>query len=258
MVLSERHIPAPPLDLSHHFSYTTRNRQASSVKEFYKYFQIPGIGNLAGGAHHSSNSRSFSNAVPGLPSPAYFPYDTLEAQVALPGRFNPTTIQEDASKNDDAASGYVKVPKQSQTTNLQKRIDITTALQYGMADGYPPLNSFLRKFTRDHLHPNVPYAGGPDIVLDCGSTDGFSKAIEAFTNVWNPERNWIRQREGVLCEEFAYMNAIQTAKPRGLNIVGVAMDAQGMRVSGKGGLADVLDNWDFRLGRRPHLMYTVT
>lgn len=39
----------PPLDLSHHLSYTTKNRQASSVKQFYKYFQIPGIHNLAGG-----------------------------------------------------------------------------------------------------------------------------------------------------------------------------------------------------------------
>lgn len=40
---------APPLDLSHHFSYTTKNREQSSVKKFYKYYQIPGIHNLAGG-----------------------------------------------------------------------------------------------------------------------------------------------------------------------------------------------------------------
>ena len=40
---------APPIDLSHHYSRTTKNRQPSSVKDFYKYFQIPGIGNLAGG-----------------------------------------------------------------------------------------------------------------------------------------------------------------------------------------------------------------
>ena len=38
-----------PLDLSHHFSRTTKNRNLSSVKNFYKYFNIPGIGNLAGG-----------------------------------------------------------------------------------------------------------------------------------------------------------------------------------------------------------------
>jgi site-specific recombinase XerD len=40
---------SPPLDLSHHFSRTTKNRQASSIKSFYRFFQIPGIGNLAGG-----------------------------------------------------------------------------------------------------------------------------------------------------------------------------------------------------------------
>ena len=43
-------VPAPlPLDLSHHFSYAAKNRTASSVKGFYKYFAIPGIANFAGG-----------------------------------------------------------------------------------------------------------------------------------------------------------------------------------------------------------------
>ena len=39
-----------PIDLSHRYSRTVVNRKASRVKDFYKYFQIPGIGNLAGGA----------------------------------------------------------------------------------------------------------------------------------------------------------------------------------------------------------------
>ena len=39
----------PPVDLSHHYSRLTKNRNVSSVKDFYKYFTIPGIGNLAGG-----------------------------------------------------------------------------------------------------------------------------------------------------------------------------------------------------------------
>jgi DNA-binding transcriptional MocR family regulator len=150
------------------------------------------------------------------------------------------------------------VPKQSEVADPKLRIDLTTALQYGTAEGYPALASFLRQFTRDHLHPNVPYAGGPEILLTCGNTDGLSKAVELFTNVWNPSRDWIQQREGILCEEFAYMNAIQTVRPRGLNVTSVIMDGQGMCASGKGGLADVLENWDFRRGRRPHLMYTVT
>ena len=40
---------SPPLDLSHHFSRVTQKRHASAIKAFYKYFAIPGIGNLAGG-----------------------------------------------------------------------------------------------------------------------------------------------------------------------------------------------------------------
>ena len=41
--------PRPPLDLRHHLSRVTAARMESKIKEFYKYFQIPGIGNLAGG-----------------------------------------------------------------------------------------------------------------------------------------------------------------------------------------------------------------
>ncbi|CAL5871252.1 uncharacterized protein PFLUO_LOCUS5500 [Penicillium psychrofluorescens] len=229
---------AAPVDLSHHFSSVSRNRNASAVKEFYKYFAIPGIVNFAAGQPH----------------PSYFPYDTLEANVALPQRFNVSNTSDAAPT---PASARVTVPKESRTADLQRRIDLTTALQYGLAEGYPPLHSFIRQFTRDHLHPNVPYAGGPEIIMTCGSTDGFSKVIELFTNSWNPDRDWIQQREGMLCEEFTYMNAIQTARPRGINVVGVAMDGQGIRATGKGGLEDVLKNWDFRRGRQPHLLYTI-
>lgn len=38
-----------PKDLSHHLSRATKARGASSIKQFYKYFAIPGIGQLAGG-----------------------------------------------------------------------------------------------------------------------------------------------------------------------------------------------------------------
>ncbi len=41
--------PKPPLDFSYHYSRVTAARKESNVKSFYKYFQIPGIGNLAGG-----------------------------------------------------------------------------------------------------------------------------------------------------------------------------------------------------------------
>lgn len=150
------------------------------------------------------------------------------------------------------------MPKASGTTDVLRKIDLTSALQYGTAQGYPPLYSFLRQFTRENLHPNVPYAGGPEIILTVGATDGFAKAIEALSNTWNEEKDLVKDREGLLCEEFAYMNAVQAARPRGLNIVPVAIDEEGMKASGDGGLEDVLKNWDPSKGKRPHLIYTVT
>ncbi len=38
-----------PLDLSHLYSETTKRRLPSKMKEYYKFFQIPGVRNLAGG-----------------------------------------------------------------------------------------------------------------------------------------------------------------------------------------------------------------
>ena len=203
----------------------------------------------------------------GLPNPGYFPYDTLEASVALPNRFKPTpvkpvdppTSQLARTKISEAPeASRVIVPHDSSEKNILRKIDLTTALQYGTAQGYPPLYGFIRQFTQTNLHPNVPYKGGPEVILTVGSTDGFAKSLEAFSNIWDEDRDWIRDREAILCEEFAYMNAIQAARPRGLAVVPVKIDDEGMLAEGKGGLADVLEKWDKYKGKRPHLMYTVT
>lgn len=46
-----------PKDFSHYYSVTTAHRVPSAMKAYYKFFQIPGVGNLAGGKH-SPPSRS--------------------------------------------------------------------------------------------------------------------------------------------------------------------------------------------------------
>ena len=227
------------------------------MKAFYKYFSIPGIGQLAGG----------------LPNGYYFPFDTLEAKVAKPERWQPTPnrpidppVSETIGKLDlnakssplNQPQSSITVPHTSSQPNPIKKIDLSTALQYGTAQGYPPLYYFLRQFTRDNMHVNCPYQGGPEIILTCGNTDGFSKVLQAFTNEWSEEKDWIRDREGLLVESFAYMNAVGTAAPRGMNIVPVAIDDEGMTAHGPGGLKEVLQNWDHKKGKLPHLMYTVT
>ena len=191
----------------------------------------------------------------------------MEAATATPDRFKPTPNDpvdpptERLAKttlSDGVKTSRVLVPHDSAESNILRKIDLTTALQYGTAQGYPPLYTFLRSFAQTNLHPNNPYKDGPEIILTCGSTDAFAKTLECFTNIWDEERDWIREREGLLCEEFAYMNAIQAARPRGLNVVPVAIDDEGMLAFGKGGLYEVLENWDKNKGKRPHIMYTVT
>ncbi len=46
---SEGELLPLPQDLSHHFSEVTKRRTPSSIKEFYRFFAIPNIGNLGGG-----------------------------------------------------------------------------------------------------------------------------------------------------------------------------------------------------------------
>jgi len=244
--------PKPPLDFSYHYSRITAGRQASNMKDFYKYFLIPGIQNLAGG----------------LPNHHFFPYDTLEAQVAKPERWPPTPNDPNVLSEglaaasirnpDSSAAVHLTVTHASSDSNPLTQINLTTALQYGQAQGYPPLYSFLRQFTREVLNPNIPYLGGAEIILDVGSTDGLAKTLDCFSNVWSAEHDWVGDREGILVEEFAFMSAVQTARARGLNIVPVKIDWEGMLPDGLGGLEEVLANWDETKGKRPHLVYTVT
>ncbi|KAL0943765.1 aromatic amino acid aminotransferase [Colletotrichum truncatum] len=259
----------PPLNLEHHYSEVTKRRLPSKMKEYYKFFQIPGIGNLAGGLPHSS----------------LFPFDTLEAQAAKPERWEPSPIPDNdagftapngaaalpirssSSSNSAAnkdkekdvkAARHVTVPGSDAERDPLRRIDVATALQYGTAEGYPPLRSFVRQFTREHLHPNVPYLGGPEVILSCGSTDGFSKVLELLTNPWNPAKDDVRERQGMICEVFVYSQVLTQILPRGIQVAPVEMDEVGMIAYGPGGLEELLAGWDEENGRRPHFLYTVT
>lgn len=244
----EAAVLSPPKDLSHLLSAVTRGRAASNIKQFYKYFSIPGIGQLAGG----------------LPHPNYFPFDNLIADVALPNRFEPTPNDPVdpplllASVSKERSSSRLIVPHDAGSQDRNRNIDIASALQYGTASGYPPLREWLLRFVKEHMHTQIPYSGGPEIVLTCGSTDGFAKTVEAFNNIWVEDRDPIASKEGILVEEFAYMTAVQTARPRGMNVATVAIDDEGMCARGPGGLHEVLEKWDFSIGKRPHMLYTVT
>jgi DNA-binding transcriptional MocR family regulator len=195
-----------------------------------------------------------------LPNNKYFPYDTLESRVALPERWTPSEKQSAPSRKSKPATqpdSHLLVPHTELTADPTRKIDLDTALQYGTAQGYPPLHTFVKEFATKHLHPTIPYKDGADVILTCGNTDGMAKTLQCFNNEWH-EGDPVEDREGLLVEKFAYMNAVQQSRPRGMNIVPVELDAEGMLAEGAGGLQDVLENWDFSKGKLPHMMYTVT
>ncbi|KAK4224858.1 Aromatic/aminoadipate aminotransferase 1 [Podospora fimiseda] len=234
-----------PLDLTRHYSVVTKRRLPSAIKDAYKYFLIPGIMNVAGG----------------LPNVQFFPFDTLEAQAAKPERFPPSLNDSEAAKpvsssSLDLSANHVTIPKETTETDLLKKIDLASALQYGLAAGYPPLLSWVRQFTREYLHPNWPYRNGPEVILTCGSTDGFSKVLNLLVTPWR-DTDDIRERPGLLCEEFVYTNPTAQALPQGVQLAPVKTDDVGMAVKGPGGLEDILSNWDHSKGKRPNLLYTV-
>ncbi|KAG7124578.1 Aromatic amino acid aminotransferase like protein [Verticillium longisporum] len=269
----------PPLDLSHHYSTITNLREPSAIKKYYKYFQIPGLGNLAGG----------------LPNAQFFPFDTLEAQAAKPERWTPSpneppspealadrlavsglssapngvakkskhadTYKTKATKHKDddpQNAQHLTVPMSDPQTDPFRKIDVTTALQYGTAEGYAPLLAYIRHFARTNLHPNVPYAKGPEVILTCGSTDGMAKSLELLVTPWDARHDSPRDRPHLLVEKFLYSNVLAQSMPRGVRPVPVEIDAEGMRADGPGGLEEVLSGWNDLDGKRPRIMYTVT
>ncbi|KAM0492146.1 hypothetical protein ACHAP8_010143 [Fusarium lateritium] len=269
-----------PKDLSHLFSVITRNREESDIKAFYKFMQIPGISNFAGG----------------MPNAQYFPFETIEAQISKPDRWQPssnypeqieepapepaptvptsslhgfishinkkgkTIINKDNSKESEAHKKPTRIviPKIVHETDPAKRVDLTTALQYGQVAGYPPLLSFIKQFTNQVLYPDVPYKGGVDVILNNGSTDGFSKVLQLLVDPWYEGLHPTSERQGMICETFVFGNIITQVKPLGINIVPIEIDDQGMVVEGPGGLREVLENWDPENGLLPHFLYTVT
>lgn len=47
-----------PKDMSHYYSDVTKARKPNKMKQFYKFFEIPGVGNLAGGSYRSQQPSS--------------------------------------------------------------------------------------------------------------------------------------------------------------------------------------------------------
>ena len=127
----------------------------------------------------------------GLPSPDYFPFTSVSADILSPNAF-PVTTQRTTSPsvsssplgwlwrlfgpgNDD--STRVEVPREPRRGD--GGLNLANALQYSAATGLVPLQTLIREFTERVYDP--AYADWTTLV-DTGSTDGcghfFSTTID--------------------------------------------------------------------------------
>ncbi|ORY77211.1 pyridoxal phosphate-dependent transferase [Leucosporidium creatinivorum] len=217
------------IDLSHHLSLLARERLQSPLKGMYKYFNRPGMLMLAGG----------------LPSPAYFPFESLSGQALIPNSY----------KTSESNFAWIKSffeSKAPKTTTFTipkfaddaQAIQLSTALQYGTATGLPSLATFIHDFTAKVYDPGY---SNWEVLVNAGSTDAWSKICTTL----------LERGDGILCEEWTYPSALATAWPSGFKPVPLPMDGGGMTAEG---LEDLLANWDpeARGGMsRPRLLYTV-
>ncbi|KXH62211.1 aromatic amino acid aminotransferase [Colletotrichum salicis] len=231
--------PPKPVDLTHHFSKTSKSRTPNALKQYYKYLFTPGMCNLSGGLPHTS----------------IFPFGELNLTVDQPTKF-PIT-EEDVLDQNFTSDSTIKchIPRHSDKSLAQK-IDLATALQYGSAQGYTPLHTVLRRWVSVQ-HPGIPYEGGPEVIIDSGSADGLSKVFDLLFDTWDQSLDNLRNREALLVEDFVYGPPVALARTKNVHIVPITMDVEGILVHGAGSLSETLETWDEKRGKRPHVLYTI-
>lgn len=223
------------IDLSHHLSAVSKARTVSPLKGLQKYLGRSDVIMLAGG----------------LPSPDYFPFSSVSAEILVPDSFplNPTKPGPSSSLSWLWKFFGAKSNERTETITINKYpanpgdINLATALQYGVAKGLPELQQIIYEFTTKVYQP-----GYKDFatLVHVGNTDGWNKAVGLLCN----------RGEGVLAEEWTYPSAMASMQPHGIKVVPVAIDGQGMRSDA---LRTVLSEWDetARGMPRPHVMYTI-
>ncbi|KAH9046759.1 pyridoxal phosphate-dependent transferase [Lactarius hengduanensis] len=230
------------VDLSHHVSDFARRYALSPLKGLQKYYGKDTIG-LAGG----------------LPSPDYFPFTSLSANI-LPVDAFPLTVPRAASPASASSSAFgwlwsifgggagrrddtttrIEVPREPRPDD--GGVNLAAALQYGRATGLPRLHKFIQDFTER------VYAPGYDnwtTLVHTGNTDAWGRISKLLLN----------PGDTLLVEEWTYPSAIASARPIDARWHGVPMDNQGMRADA---LREILAGWDVeKSGPRPRVIYTI-
>ncbi|KAH7128956.1 pyridoxal phosphate-dependent transferase [Dactylonectria macrodidyma] len=208
------------LKWDHRLSIESTSRTGSSLKNAFKYLQNPGMLSLGGG----------------IPLSEYFPFENVgfDAKV-LPasGDSTPTT----------PASAVLRTGK-NDLSDGHSVFDLSVALNYGQGSGSAQLLRWITEHT-EMVH-NPPYADW-QCTMTIGNTSAMDMALRMFA----------RSGDFVLSDNYTFVAAVETAKPMGVNFLGVEMDEQGI-VPSK--LKELLDGWkpeEHSGSRKPFLLYLV-
>lgn len=104
-------------------------------------------------------------------------------------------------------------------------------LNYGYARGYKPLIEYLLQYMRS----KDVKTKDKDILITNGFTEAFDITLSSL----------MEPGDTILCEEPTHNTALKIMKAHGLNIIGVPMDSQGIRISA---LEDALKKYSPKFG----------
>ncbi|KAL7931874.1 pyridoxal phosphate-dependent transferase [Trichoderma chlorosporum] len=203
-----------------HLTDECRARTPGVLKVAARFLKRPGMISLAGG----------------LPSPDYFPFNSISATIpAIPGttESNLSEVKSTITMGlRDIASGDAS-------------FDLSVALNYGQAAGSAQMIRWITEHTE--LVHKPPYADW-DTCLTTGNTAGIYQALRMLC-----DKN---RRDSWMAEEYCYASALETALPMGIRTVGIKMDADGPIPEV---MDELLTNWDAskKGARKPHVLYTV-
>ncbi|KAL1657071.1 Aromatic/aminoadipate aminotransferase 1 [Didymella pomorum] len=202
----------------HYFSHEAQIRKGNSLKNAAKYLSTPGIISLGGG----------------LPSSEYFPFEELTMKVPTIGKFSETETKK---------SGVVIKAGKHDLAENKSTYDIATAFNYGQGAGAAQMLRWVTEHT-EMVH-DPPYEDWR-CTMSIGSTSGLDMALRLLT----------RPGDVMLSEEYTFSAAVETARPMGVRVCGVPVDAEGLLPEA---MDDILSTWDVntRGSRKPHLLYTV-
>ncbi|KAH4057364.1 hypothetical protein HBI38_117920 [Parastagonospora nodorum] len=193
-------------------------RKGNSLKEAAKFLATPGLISLGGG----------------LPSSEYFPFEELSMRVPQVGHFSEAETKE---------SGVLIKAGKHDLAEGKSIFDIATAFNYGQGAGSAQLLRWMTEHTE--LVHNPPYEDWR-CCMSIGSTSALDMALRMFA----------RPGDVVLSEEYTFSAFVETARPMGVRVCGIPLDAEGLIPEQ---LDNILSTWDVNVrgARRPHLLYTV-